>query len=255
MKKTFLVFVMSLFVINSCGNRNGSISDDDFISNLSQNSVSSNKGTSESVGEIHNQYLEETFLYLFAQGTVNPSNIGNHCINYFGTIEDGDIASDYFNYVGTNGNFDVYFSTEFKSEIQNLNNALEAEDFTNITEFKDFISEYSLIFIKDSNEIIAWENYKDVFIHSFEYWEDNIDDWKSLGSNASGKGGSYSICEIYTSWWKRAWCNVKSFVGMDAAGAAGYTIGALISGNPVVIGAVGIAAAGASVRSLVQNIN
>lgn len=257
MKKLFLSLLLCLSMIQSCDNENAETKiREDVVSTNSKmvNSEASNKTNgSLSVGEMHNIYLQNMYVYLSNQNNLSPSNIDQHAYNFFETIENGNVASEYYQHLENNGQAYFQFSTTFQQEIQQFQLVLQNSDFVDMAEFKNFVSEYSPTYITNKNELIAWGYYTDVFTHSFDYWTNNIDGWKELFANNSSSASKFPICQIYLSWWKRAWCNVISFVAIDAAGAGFYALGALISGMPIIFGPIVGASIGASINAATSN--
>lgn len=254
MKRLFLLILM-FFTVLSCENDNFGTVENALSVNSLMNKVSASSHSVTSAGELHNMHLDEIFDYLTAQHDLNSSNIDQYSHNYFNSIEYGNLATNSYNNVRANGEYDFEFSEDFINEMENLNLILETSDFANMEDFKNYILTYNPTFLEDENDLIAWEYYVDVFSHSFEYWAGNSHEWMGLVSGKfnllSSEGGK---CKD-GGWWKRTWCNVRSFVVSDAAAAASNVIVTLIAGtNPVTFSAVAGAALGASAAAIIKDI-
>lgn len=254
MKKLLVLLSISCSIIFSCEN-DIDVKSDSNIETLQKKTVTGASASKlMSVGEQHNYYLDELYNHLKSQSDLSLSNIDQYSHDYFSTIEFGEEASKQYNFVKSQGSYASQFSDDFNAEIQNFRTVLENSDFKDMEEFKSFADNYSVKYIESDNDLTAWKYYKDVFVSSFEYWSVNIENWYELIPSSDTTGKGYPICQIYVSWWKRAFCNVINFVGMDAAAAAGNVLGSLITGNPVVIGVVAVAALGGSANSVINNL-
>ncbi|MBP0613921.1 hypothetical protein J8J42_12820 [Chryseobacterium sp. cx-311] len=260
MKKKFSVLLACLVMIFSCN-------DEDFnqiptveSSGIAIPTIYSKTHISTSVGESHNLHLGDMYEYLSTQNNLDSSNIHQYAHTFFGSMDNGELASEDYDFVKNNGSYSSLLSSDFNAEISRLNQMLEASDFSDINEFKNYMYNYTPIHITDKNELIAWEYYADTFFHSFEYWSNNIDNWNTLivSNNSAGNpvaaSNSYPICGVYSSWWKRTWCNVGVFAGVDAASAGVKALVALISGSPIVFGTIVASAVGASASSVIASI-
>src|SRR5690606_41446282 len=81
-------------------------------------------------------HLDEMFDYLTAQHDLTSSNIDQYSHNYFNSIEYGNLATNSYNNVRANGEYDFEFSEDFINEMENLNLILETSDFANMEDFK-----------------------------------------------------------------------------------------------------------------------
>jgi len=150
----------------------------------------------------------------------------------------------------------IDFTSNLKIETENLLSIIDSSDFSNLENFKVAVRDYELVTELSEAELYAWEVYTDVFIHSFEYWDNNLDSWAQLigGSETTTLG---SDC-TEGGWFRRTWCKIKNFVLSDASGAAGEVLVAFAFNNPIVFGGVVVAglssSAGAAIWNIVKNL-
>jgi len=200
---------------------------------------------SSSVGQEHNRILDEVFDHLKQIEGLNRENAREQVYNFFDTHFDQDLATlakEYYDKY-SDPNYNIYdgVSANIMTEIQNLENMLDNSDFANMQEFKNAVLTYTPTTLFTVQEQIMWENYTDVFVHSFEYWESNLDQWNGL---ITGGNPGYAI-ECSGSWFKRLWCSAKKFIAADASAALGLATSGVVSGT-----AIAIVSAAASVAAV-----
>jgi len=176
-----------------------------------------------SVGKEHNRILNEIFNHLNQVKGLNRENVREHVYDFFDTHFDQNlayVAKEYYDkYCDPNYNIYDGVSPNIMMEIQNLSDMLDNSDFANMEEFKNAVLTYTPTTLFTVQEHVMWNNYTDVFVHSFEYWEGNLDQWNNL------LGQNQNVTFACTgSWFAKAWCNIKKFVSADASAtkALGY---------------------------------
>lgn len=206
-----------------------------------------------SIGEEHNLMLSEMFDYLEEINNLDESNVGFNVNEFFETNlneEESATAMQYYNY-HQQTNYDIYedFTPQLKIEVENLNGIIDNADFSNMEEFKTAVRQYRLTTTLSQQEQQVWDAYTDVFVHSFEYWEENLDSWEILI-----KGNASDPIVKNNGWIKRLWNKIKTYVAADAAGAGSAASTGIIVTGTVGIGAVVGAGVGASVGVAIKNL-
>ncbi|KQS46098.1 MAG: hypothetical protein DCE86_06405 [Flavobacteriaceae bacterium] len=254
MKKVLFLFLVSSLTFLSCDSSDSSI-EEKAISNEKEDSKLERRVLpTMTAGQLHNAYLDEMYVYLRERGNINASNIHVYSREFFSTLENSNMALENYMYTVNNPNVRYNFSNRFNSEIENLNRRLDNSNFRNLDEFKNFVSSYRPLYIRERNDLIAWGYYTDVFSHSIIYWATNLEQWNGLinrrntmavlGESKCKEGG----------WWKRTWCNVKRYGSVDAEGSASAAIILILSPNPVTIGGVAGAGLGASAGAVIKDL-
>jgi|GEM_PF-1321180 len=177
--------------------------------------------TTSSVGKEHNRILDEIFNHLNQVKGLNRENAREHIHGFFDTHYEQNLATlaieCYDKYSDPNYNIYEGVSPNIMTEILNLENMLDNSDFAYIQEFKNAVLTYTPTTLLSVQEQVIWKNYTDVLVHSFEYWDANLDQWNNLlGQNQNITNNE---CSGVEGWFKRAWCNVKRFVSTDASAA------------------------------------
>lgn len=248
MKKVLFLFLVSSFTFLSC---------DSSDSNLEENAISNENENSELVkrtlstmtaGELHNAYLDDMYAYLRGRGNLNTSNIHEYSREFFSTFEYSDLALKRYWYTINTPNVRYNFSSRLNLEIENLNRRLDNSDFRDLNEFKNFVSSYRPLYLRERNDLIAWQNYTDVFSHSVIYWATNLERWNilinrnaiALSERGCSEGGLF----------RRVWCKVKKYAKVDA----GAFLDEKEKNSSVSFEAAVLAAAGASAAEIMKDM-
>jgi len=196
-----------------------------------------------SVGKEHNRILDEIFNHLNQVKGLNRENAREHVYDFFDTRFDQDLASvakEYYEKY-SDPNYNIYegVSPNFMINIQNLENMLDSSDFTGMQEFKNAVLGHTPTTLLSVQEQMMWNNYTDILVHSFEYWEENLDQWNNLLGPNPG-----NVVHCSGGWFKRFWCNAKKFAKADASAALGAALSGVTSGTAIGIisGAASLAA-------------
>ncbi|WP_447636339.1 hypothetical protein [Flavobacterium microcysteis] len=214
MKKVLFLFLVSSFTFLSCDSSDSSI-EEKAISNENEDSKLERRTLATmTAGELHNAYLDEMYAYLRGKENLNASNVHTYSREFFSTFEYPDLALKRYEYTINTPNVRYAFSRQLDLEIENFNRRLEISDFRNLNEFKIFVSSYRPLYIRERNDLIAWQNYTDVFSHSIIYWATNLERWGIL-INRNWIGLSERRCNE-GGFWKRTWCKIKQYGKVDA---------------------------------------
>jgi len=187
-----------------------------------------------SVGRQHNEVLDKIFDHLRQVDGINRDNVREHVHNFFDThYEQGlaSLAKEYYDKY-SNPNYNIYedVSPVILAEIHHLENMLDNSDFADMQEFRNAVLGYVPTSVFTPEQQVMWNNYTDVFVHSFEYWEGNLDQWSDL----LGQNPDY-VVNCSGSWFKRLWCNTKKIVKADASAALGAALSGVSSGTAIAI--------------------
>lgn len=249
MKKLFLLTIVSLMSI-ACSNDD---KNEELISEEG-NLLTTNSAT-PSIGELHNQGLDEMYLYLTGIPDLDADNIHNYSKSFLESNYDEE-ASNYYSLVVDGFDFNSQLSEEFNNEIDYLYFQLDEGiiDFDNFNDFNSYMNNYKTKFIQEENDLIAWEVYVDIFVHSLDYWSTNLDKWENLlGQDNNQILTNKKDCTQRT-WVGRAWCNTKKYIGADVGAGASNVIIALASQIAVVFGPVAGASLGASAAAVIIDL-
>lgn len=215
MKKVLFLFLVSSLTFLSCDSSDSSI-EEKAISNEKEDSKLERRVLSTmTAGQLHNAYLDEMYAYLRGRGNINTSNIHVYSREFFSTFEYYDLALKRYRYTINTPNVRYDFSRQLNLEIENLNRRLDNSDFRNLDEFKNFVPSYRPLYIRERNDLIAWQNYTDVFSYSVIYWSTNLERWTIL-INRNAIGLSERRCSE-GKFFRRAWCKIKEYAKTDAA--------------------------------------
>jgi hypothetical protein len=245
---TPLILVLLFF---SCDFSNESVGvDQDFNKSLAKEGVS--------IGEQHNIMLAKLYNHLDSIQTIDSLNIDGHVLDFFNsnfTTDESNIAREYYFYY-RNPNNDIFrdFTPNLKTEKDNLIQILDNAEFSNISEFRLALDNYSFLTTLNSDERLAWAVFTDVLYHSFDYWSQNLSNWEQLLNTQNVSLGDPVPCSERGSWFSRNWCRAKDYVIADASGSAGTIIFTLAFSNPVVFGGVVSAGLASSASKAIYNI-
>jgi len=251
MRKFFLIFIAG-FVGASCSN-----DDTKEKLNSEENSIMTKSSATPSIGELHNQGLENMYSYLSSIPDLNSTNIHDYSKSFLSSNYNQE-ASDYYSLTVDGFDFNQQFSEEFNNEIAYLYHQLDEGliDFDNFSDFSTYMYSYNTMYIHTTNDLKAWEVYVDIFVHSLDYWSTNLDKWQTLleQNNASNSILNDNKKCSEGSWLKRTWCNTKKFVGADVGGGASNVIGLLLASKAIVFGPVAGVALGASAAAVIIDL-
>ena len=212
-----------------------------------------------SIGEQHNIMLSKLYSHLDSIQNLDSLNIDSQVFQFFESsfsLEESSIARDYY-LKFQDKNYDIYqdFTPNLKTEKDNLIQILDNAEFSNISELRLALDNYSFLTTLNSNERYAWNVFTDVLYHSFDYWSVNLSNWEQLLNNQNVTLGEPEVpCSERGSWFSRNWCRAKGYVLSDAAGAAGHSLIALAFSNPVVFGGVVAAGLASSTSTAILNL-
>jgi len=249
-RSTYIIMLIGLFgfVFVECSDQSSEPQKQEVITQNPSETIE----RAGSIGQQHNQILEEAFNYLQQIEGVNRANVHQHIYDFFDARFDQDLASIAKNYYDEcrSPNYSIRdnIHTIFLTEIQNLENMLDNSDFVTMQEFKNAVWGYVPTSTFTPEQQVIWSHYTDVLINSFEYWFENIGQWNSLLDQGGGTIFVPFDCE--GSWISRAWCNIKKFVKADAESVTITEVVAISSGNGIVTVVVVIRTVSASVAAV-----
>lgn len=240
-----LVFWEVLAITDDTKEKNGSV----------EGNLLNKTAATPSIGELHNQGLENMYNYLSSIPDLNATNIHEYSKSFLSSNYNQE-ASDYYTLTINGFDFNQQFSEEFKNEIDYLYYQLDEGiiDFDNFSAFSAYMYDYNTTYIHTANDLKAWEVYVDIFVHSLDYWSINLEKWQNLLDQNNNHMLSDDKKCSEGSWLKRTWCNTKKFVGADVGGGASNVIGLLLASKAIVFGPVAGVALGASAAAVIIDL-